>query len=88
MKKNQIACGNKDLIIEVKVKTKAKQDQVLVQGDGQLKVAIAAHPHNGKANSQLIKFLSKIFGAPQKNIKIIRGEKSKNKLISISGISK
>lgn len=48
-----------------------------------IKIKLAAVPEKGKANKELIKFISGKTGIPKKNIKIIAGEKSIYKEISI-----
>jgi uncharacterized protein (TIGR00251 family) len=48
-----------------------------------IKIKLAATPEKGKANKELIKFISDKIGVPKKNIKIIAGEKSIYKEISI-----
>ena len=48
-----------------------------------IKIKLVAVPEKGKANKELIKFISGKTGIPKKNIKIIAGEKSIYKEISI-----
>jgi len=48
-----------------------------------IKIKLAAVPEKGKANKELIKFISGKTGILKKNIKIIAGEKSIYKEISI-----
>jgi uncharacterized protein (TIGR00251 family) len=45
-----------------------------------LKIAVKAPPEKGKANQELIKFLSKLL---KKKIRIVKGLKSREKIISI-----
>jgi hypothetical protein len=54
---------------------------------GALKIKVTAPPREGKANRELIKFLSKLFGVAKSRIAILSGESSRNKRIFISGIS-
>lgn len=49
-----------------------------------VKIRIAAPPEKGKANAELIKFLSKQSGIPAKNFRIAGGASSKLKVIEIS----
>ncbi|HEY0088025.1 MAG TPA: DUF167 domain-containing protein [Candidatus Lokiarchaeia archaeon] len=48
-----------------------------------IKIKLAAAPEKGKANKELIKFISGKIGIPKKNVKITAGEKSVYKEISI-----
>jgi len=54
--------------------------------DGTIKVSLVTQPIEGKANEALKKLLSEVLDVPASNIRIIRGEKSRNKLIRIKGI--
>ena len=49
-----------------------------------IKVRIASPPEKGKANRELIKFISEKLEIPKKNIKIISGEKSHTKVLEIT----
>ena len=49
-----------------------------------IKVKIREIPENGKANKAIIDLFSKTFKIPKKNIEIIKGEKSSNKILKIS----
>ncbi len=66
--------------IKIKVKINQPKTEVLEKGDV-WKVNVKAKPEQGKANLEIIKFFSKIF---KKKVKIIRGLKSKNKILEIN----
>ncbi len=51
-------------------------------GDG-VKIKINAPAMDGKANAELVKFLSKFFGIGRGAIEIISGETSRDKLVRI-----
>ena len=55
--------------------------------DGMLKVKITAPPEKGKANQQLIKFLSKFLEVKNNSIKITSGSTSPIKTLEITGIT-
>lgn len=48
---------------------------------GNLTVYLRAKPHDGEANAALVKLLAKHFKVPKTTIKILRGAKSRTKLI-------
>ena len=60
-----------------------KSELVDEMADGTLKIRIAAPPEKGKANIELIKFLSKHFNVPKDQISIISGKTDPLKLIKI-----
>jgi len=53
-----------------------------------LRIKIAAPPVDGKANRELVVFLSEVLGIRKSDIAIEKGENAKRKVIGISGITK
>ncbi len=54
------------------------------EGEETIKIRIKAPPEKGKANAELIKFLSKTFNIKRDTISIISGKTDRLKLIKIS----
>ena len=73
--------------ITVQVQPKSSQNRVTRFEDGIVYVKIAAPPVKGKANQELIKYLSGILGVSKSSINIEKGETSKKKLVSIQGLT-
>lgn len=55
--------------------------------DGVLHVKVAAPPVKGKANRELIELLSKTMGVSKSAVRIVKGQTSRNKAVSIEGLS-
>ncbi|OGY41470.1 MAG: hypothetical protein A2Y82_01030 [Candidatus Buchananbacteria bacterium RBG_13_36_9] len=70
-------------ILKIKVIPNSKINKIVEKGDNFLKIKLTAPAHEGKANSALLNFLSQEFKIPKSKIKIITGEKSRLKVISI-----
>jgi uncharacterized protein (TIGR00251 family) len=51
------------------------------------KVKVAAVPEKGKANKELVGFMSKLFGVCKSDVSVISGETSKVKRIRVFGVS-
>jgi len=68
--------------IALKVITNAKKREIKMEGSS-LKIKLISSPREGKANQELVNFLSSIFGVKKYEIKIIRGEKERKKLLSL-----
>ncbi|MBU0672842.1 MAG: DUF167 domain-containing protein [Candidatus Margulisbacteria bacterium] len=66
----------------VKVITRAKTNRV-VEEQGRLKVYLAAPPVEGRANEDLIKVLTEHFGVKRRQVTILLGKKSRNKVVEI-----
>jgi len=69
--------------IEVKVIPHASQEKVLPFASHGYKVYLRAKPIQGKANEALLRLLSDYFGISKASIKILRGEKTRNKIVEI-----
>ena len=72
--------------ITVQVQPNARRNEVLGFDDGILHVKIAAPPVKGKANKELIEFLSQLIGVSKGRISIERGPTSRRKVIAIAGL--
>lgn len=68
--------------IKVKINPNSKKAEVIKE-DHFLKVKVDAPPYGGKANKRLIEILSEYFLVSKSQLKIIKGEFSKDKLIEI-----
>lgn len=70
------------MMIEVKVVTNAKRRDITDEGS-RLKVKITSLPQDGKANEELTEFLAAFLGIRKADIRIVRGERDRRKLLSI-----
>ncbi len=70
------------MIIEIKVIPGAKKNLFKAQ-EGGVKVYLTAPPVDGKANEALVEFLAQHYGIRSSRIEIIKGLKSRNKVINI-----
>ena len=73
--------------ISVRVHAGAARNEVMGLTDGVLQVRVSAPPIKGKANKELIVFLSRLLGVGKSKIDIIRGHTTRNKVIAINGLS-
>lgn len=67
--------------IFVKVKTKAKIKKLVKIDETHYVVSVNSPPEKGKANKEILKTFAKYFDTSILKIKIISGEKSKEKII-------
>ncbi len=54
---------------------------VAVMDDASIKIDVAAPPEGGKANAELLRYLSKEFGTP--NVRVVSGKTGRIKLIEV-----
>jgi uncharacterized protein (TIGR00251 family) len=71
----------------VRVKVRASKSRVVRIAEGKLEVAVAAPPVDGAANEELVRALAAALGVAKTRIEIAAGAASRNKLVSIGGLT-
>lgn len=74
--------------VMVRVYPRARKQEIEELPSGELKLKVKSLPVKGEANREVIGVLASYFGLLPSRIKIIRGEKSRLKLISLEVDSK
>ena len=69
--------------LEIKAVPGASKTEFAGIKDGRLRIRLAAAPEDGKANAELLNFLSKTLGCPKRDIQLLSGEKSRIKIIAL-----
>ncbi len=70
--------------ITVKAKPGSKRGNLVMEGaDGLYEVHLKERPIDGKANLALVKVLAEHFGVTQRDIKIVSGASSRQKIVEI-----
>ncbi len=78
--------GNKAKIL-LRVLPDAVRNALLGFREGVLRVRVKASPEKGRANQELVSFLSQILSLPRGALTIIKGHTSRDKVIAIDGLS-
>lgn len=73
--------------LEVHAKPRAKRSKVVGERGDAVEIAIAAPPVDGAANEELVRFVAKILGIRQRDIELVRGDSSREKLLAITGLA-
>ena len=75
--------------LAVHVQPRASRNAVLgwhgEDADSALKVALTAPPVDGAANAALVDFLAEHFGLKRSQIRLLRGDSSRHKLLELTG---
>lgn len=71
------------LIVEIKVVPSSGRLEIKLDKNGGLKCWLKSSPEQGKANSELVKFLAKELGLSQDKVVLMSGQTSRNKRIKI-----
>ena len=69
--------------INLRVIPRAKQNKIDVDNDGTYRIHITAAPVDNAANVAVIKMLAEHFDVPKSQIKIVRGDTSRIKVVEI-----
>ena len=69
--------------LEIKAIPCASKTEFAGVKDGRLRIRLAAVAEDGKANVELISFLSKRIGCAKRDLRIVSGEKSRVKMIEV-----
>jgi len=70
------------MIVRIKVKPNSREQKIEQISDNEFKIYLKERPEENKANLELLKLLKKEF---KKNVKIIKGKTSRNKVVEIGG---
>ncbi len=75
-----------ELRLRIRVRPGAGRTCVKEVRDGILRMDVAVPPEKGKANVNLRKYLAKLLRIPGSGITVCSGERSRDKVVGISGI--
>jgi hypothetical protein len=75
------------LVVSIHAQPGAKRTEVQGLHGDSLKVRISAPPLEGRANSELQRYLAELFEVPQRSVTQISGETSRQKRFRIEGSS-
>lgn len=71
------------VVLTLHVQPDAKRTEVAGLHGNALKIRLAAPPVEGKANAELLRFLSDAFEVPLRNVTLVRGESSRQKTVRV-----
>jgi len=85
-----LSVGKNGVVLRLKVTPKSAKDALVrieaaADGKRALKATVTAVPEKGKANTALIKLLSKKLGLPKTGIRLIAGDQSRHKAVEFDG---
>ena len=75
---------DRKITVKIKISVNARKTEVKsIMTDKTLKISVAALPTKGKANKELITFLAGHFSVNKEDVNILKGLRSKDKLVQI-----
>jgi uncharacterized protein (TIGR00251 family) len=75
----------KEIVLKVYLQPRSPKNEIVGPYRDGIKVKVTSPPVEGKANQELLRFLSKVWRIPQSHIEIIRGHHAREKILRISG---
>src|SRR3954462_11746378 len=72
--------------IPVRVRAAARRDEIAGVMEGAVIVFVSAPAHDGRANRAACRLLAKRLGVAQSRLRILRGQRSRDKLVEVIGI--
>jgi uncharacterized protein (TIGR00251 family) len=70
----------------VHARPRAKKSRIGGERGEALEVAIAAPPVEGAANDELVRALAEALSLPRRDVRIVRGEGSRSKVVEVRGL--
>ncbi len=74
------------LRLAVRIQPRAGADRVNGVQAGRLWIRIAAAPVEDAANLRLCRFVAELFDVPMAAVRLLQGNKSRNKLLAVDGV--
>lgn len=73
--------------LRMHVKPHSREAKLVAEPDGTLTLHVAAPPEKGKANREIIRWISKRLGIPSSHVRIVSGIHSNIKIVDILGVN-
>lgn len=70
----------------VRVQPRSSRNQIMGEHEGDIRIKIMAPPVEGAANQALQRYLAEVLKLPKRDVRIVRGETSRRKVVEIRGI--
>jgi uncharacterized protein (TIGR00251 family) len=71
----------------VRLQPRARREEIVGERGDTVVVRVTAPPVDGRANAALVALVAKRAGVPKRSVRIARGERSRDKLVRVSGVS-
>ncbi|MGB7433971.1 MAG: DUF167 domain-containing protein [Candidatus Acidiferrum sp.] len=76
------------ITLPVRVQPRASRDEIAGVMEGALKVRLCAPAVENRANEALVEFLARLLKTPKSAVRILSGERNRNKQVEIFGVTR
>lgn len=73
--------------LSVRVTPRSGREGIAGYEEGVVRVRLNAPPVEGKANEALARFLAKALGVPKGRVTLVAGERGRNKIVRVEGMT-
>jgi uncharacterized protein (TIGR00251 family) len=77
----RLAVAKKNIRLNVKVQPNARKQAIQRISEEEYKIHVLSPPAEGKANKEIIDVIASHFHLPRSRVKIVRGKKSRKKIL-------
>lgn len=74
--------------LSVRVVPRSSKEGVAGLEGSVVRIRLNAPPVEGQANDALVRFLAKALGVPKRRIVLVTGEKGRNKIVRVDGLTR
>ncbi len=75
------------VVILVTASPRASRSEVAGVAEGRLRIRVAAPPVEGAANEELVRFLARALGVPQRAVAVTAGAAGRRKTVTVRGVT-
>jgi len=72
--------------VRLRIVPNAKRSEIVGRHGEAIKIKVAAPALEGRANEALLEFLADVLGVPKREVQLVSGEKSRDKVIEVEGL--
>ncbi|HYE92088.1 MAG TPA: DUF167 domain-containing protein [Terriglobales bacterium] len=76
-----------EALVRLRVQPRAARDEIVSWQDDALRVRVSAPPVEGEANVAIRKLLAGALGVAPSTVEVVRGERSRDKVVRVAGLS-
>lgn len=73
-------------VLRLRVQPRASRDEIVGWQEGALRLRVTAPPVEGEANRAVAALLARVLRITPSRIRVVRGERGRNKLVEITGL--
>jgi len=82
-----MATARPEALVRLRVQPRAARDEIVAwQGDA-LRVRVTAPPADGEANAAVRRIVARALGVAPSTVALVRGERSRDKVVRVAGLS-